>query len=66
MSSAKWLKLRIYNQKHDETVLSRLCRSVDVPSTRLQMMLAQGPEGQSSILERYEAGNCACTVCSWF
>ena len=63
--SAKWLKSYIYNYKHDEPVLSKLCRSIDVPRTRLQMLLALGLEGENTVLEWYEAGSCACTVRCW-
>ena len=43
MTSSTWLKHLYLQLKHDEDVLSRLCRSVDVPGSRLHIRRAQGP-----------------------
>ena len=49
VTSSTWLKHLYLQLKHDEDVLSRLCMSVDVPGSRLQIMRAQSPGGTRSI-----------------
>ena len=45
-TSATWLKRRYL---HDASVLSRLCRSADVPGIRIQIRPAQGQGGASEV-----------------
>ena len=58
----KVVKITYLQLKHEAAVLSRLCRSADVPGIRLQIRRAQGPGGAFHSL--LVLGRKLCLYCS--